>query len=61
MFDAGHMFEGPGGQGYKLTRAVSSGEAVSPDMLEGYGGAPVPVAGELLPRWFAKQIARVTT
>ena len=55
-FRAGHIFPGPNGSGYTLTRDVTPGQPITVDLLQPYGGAPVLVAFELLPRWLTRQL-----
>lgn len=52
-----HIFHGPDGQGYRITRDCTPGEPITADMLEPFGGAPEPKAGGSIPLWLAKQLA----
>ena len=55
-FKKGHVFAGPGGMGYRLTRDVSVGEVVTPDQFQPIGDAPHPDFGAMLPKWLVSQI-----
>lgn len=51
-----HIFHGPDGQGYRVTRDCVAGEFIKPDMFEPFGGAPEPKGGEVMPEWLHAQI-----
>jgi hypothetical protein len=44
-------------QGYRLTRDVSPGDNVLTSDFEPFGGADMPIEGELLPDWLAEDMA----
>lgn len=52
-----HIFRGPDGQGYRVTRDCIPGEAITPELFAPFGGAPVPKGDEPMPDWLAKQLA----
>lgn len=52
-----HIFHGPDGQGYRVTRDCFLGDPVTPDLFEPIGGAPHQGAGGLITPWLAAQLA----
>lgn len=52
----GHVFHGPDGQGYRLTRDVQTGDPILADMFEAFGGAPVSESGKQMPNWLFRGI-----
>lgn len=59
LFEKGHVFHGPDEQGYILTRDVFTGDLLKNTDVLPFGGAPEPVAGEVIIEWLAKQIIKV--
>jgi hypothetical protein len=53
-----HIFHGPDGQGYRVTRDCVPGEFIAPEMFEPLGGATEPKGGDPLPAWLAEQLAK---
>lgn len=56
VLDAGHIFEGPDGQGFKLKRSLRHGDPIMADLFEPFGGAPAPVGGEAMPFWLQQSL-----
>lgn len=56
--EKGTRFDGPDGQGYELTRAVQTGDAIEAAIFKAYGGAPEAKAGHAMPEWLAEEIRR---
>lgn len=56
MFEKGHIFLGPDGSGYILTRPVKAGDYVLASDFEPFGNAPEPVTGREMPRYLAEAI-----
>lgn len=54
--EKGYKFVGPEGQGYRLTRDVSSGDVMLASDFEPYGGAPQPVFGGQLPDFLTERL-----
>lgn len=56
VYQAGHDFPGPHGQGYKLTRDVRVDDFISADHFQPYGDAPESTSAEKMPGWLVRQI-----
>lgn len=54
---AGHIFHGPDGQGYRLTRDVQTGDDIMAKDFEPFGGAPKPESHTSMPRWLQHELA----
>lgn len=53
----GHVFNGPDGQGYRLTRDVDEAPFLAKAAdFEPFGGAPPPVSHTSMPKWLEKAI-----
>lgn len=57
IMKAGTILHGPDGQGYRLTRDFNVGDVATAYHFEPVGGAPEPVAGEVMPSWLAKHFS----
>ena len=53
MIKAGHIFNGPDGQGYKLNSDLNVGDVIRSDLFVPLGGAPKCRGGESIPTWLA--------
>lgn len=56
VYKRGKVFMGPNGHGYELTRDVNHAEPIVFNQFKPIGGAPQPVAGDLIPDWLLVQI-----
>jgi hypothetical protein len=57
-FCKGHVFKGPDGMGFALTRDVYPWDAMMHTDFQPINGAPEPVAGDMMPDWLARQVYR---
>jgi hypothetical protein len=55
-FKAGHIFNGPDGQGYELTHDLVPLTLITLETFKPFGGAPVPSANDLFTPWLAEQL-----
>lgn len=53
---AGYVIQGPDGQGYRLKHDVYRHAMILAADFEPVGGAPEPIAGEVIPEWVAKAL-----
>lgn len=51
LFEKGHVFIGPDGQGYELTRDVPKDEVMTATDFREFGGAPKTGPNMVLPEW----------
>lgn len=58
MIEACTWIGGPDGMGYRFVKDLRPGEAISPDHVEAFGGAPEPAAGAVLPQWLNVELQR---
>lgn len=51
LFEKGHVFIGPDGQGYELTRDIPKDEVMTATDFREFGGAPKTGPNMMLPEW----------
>ena len=57
LFEKGHVFIGPDGQGYELTRDIRVYDPMMDSDLKAFGGAPETGPNMVLPDWMSKYLA----